>query len=40
MKKVMISFVALALMIACVKQNPEEEPSDKWNGYFKLPEDR
>ena len=36
MKKFLVFFIATLLTIACAKQGTEEEPTDKWNGYFKM----
>ena len=36
MKKIFVFFIATLLLIACAKQGTEEDPTDKWNGYFKM----
>ena len=36
MKKFLVFFIATLLITACAKQLTDEDPTDKWNGYFSM----
>jgi hypothetical protein len=36
MKKLSLLFIMFVLLAACSRQDINEEPSDKWNGYFEM----